>query len=103
MSLFPIDGLKARVVKTFESLGFQVVGEDENISMVRENPDGTRTPLTIPNQPRIKGSTLRVICSKAGISRDEFLTAYEQVNGPTLPTPEHAAETENSVLNENRA
>lgn len=46
--------------------------------MVRENPDGTRTPLTLPNHKKIKGSTLRTICSQAGISRDEFLNAHEQ-------------------------
>jgi len=44
--------------------------------MQRENPDGTKTPLTMPNQPRIKGSTLRAICTQAGISREEFIKAY---------------------------
>ena len=34
--------------------------------MVRENPDGARTPLTMPNHSRIKGSTLRTICTQAG-------------------------------------
>lgn len=33
---------------------------------------------TLPNHPRIKGSTLRTICSQAGIPRDEFLRAYDQ-------------------------
>lgn len=47
--------------------------------MVRENNDGTRTPLTLPNHRLIKGSTLRTICSQAGIPRDEFLKAYENV------------------------
>lgn len=60
------------------ALGFQVVREREHIAMVRENPDGTRTPLTMPNHPRIKGSTLRTICTQAGISREEFLRAYQQ-------------------------
>ncbi len=32
----------------------------------------------MPNLSRIKGSTLRVICTQAGIPRDEFLKAYEQ-------------------------
>jgi hypothetical protein len=45
--------------------------------MVRENPDGSNTPLTMPNHPRIKSSTLRTICTQAGISREEFLAAYE--------------------------
>jgi hypothetical protein len=47
--------------------------------MVRHNPDGTTTPLTMPNHKAIKGSTLRTICTQAGIPRDEFLRAYEQV------------------------
>jgi predicted RNase H-like HicB family nuclease len=36
---------------------------------------GTRTPLTMPNHIRIKGSTLRTICTQAGISRDDCLRA----------------------------
>lgn len=62
-----------------ESLGFRIVREGNHISMVRENNDGTRTPLTLPNHRLIKGSTLRTICSQAGIPRDEFLKAYENV------------------------
>lgn len=46
--------------------------------MVRENPDGSKTPLTMPNHPKIKASTLRTICAQAGISRDEFLNAYNK-------------------------
>ena len=46
--------------------------------MVRENEDGSRTPLTLPNHDRVKGSTLRTICTQSGISRDEFLSAYGQ-------------------------
>jgi hypothetical protein len=48
------------------------------MAMVREEADGSRTPLTMPNHRRIKGSTLRIICSQAGIPRDEFLDAYER-------------------------
>jgi len=57
-------------------LGFRIVREKEHISLVRENPDGSKTPLTMPNHPKIKASTLRTICNQAGISRDEFLEAY---------------------------
>jgi len=46
--------------------------------MIRENPDGTRTPLTMPKHAKIKGSTLRVICRQVGIRREEFLEAYEK-------------------------
>lgn len=44
--------------------------------MIRENIDKTRTTLTIPNHLKIKASTLRTVCSKAGISKEEFLEAY---------------------------
>jgi len=46
--------------------------------MVRENPDGTKTPLTMPNHPKLKASTLRTICTQAGITRDDFLQVYEK-------------------------
>jgi len=78
MSKFPVDAPKRKVVKAFESLGFRIVREKQHVSMVRENPDGTTTPLTMPNHTRIKASTLRVICTQAGISREDFLRAYER-------------------------
>jgi len=76
MAKFPVDAPKTRVVRTFELLGFRLVREREHIAMIRENPDGTRTPLTMPNHHRIRGSTLRTICTQARIPREEFLKAY---------------------------
>ena len=76
MGKFPVDAPKSRVIKALEMLGFQILREREHVSMVRQNHDGTRTPMTLPNHPNIKASTLRTICSQAGISREEFLRAY---------------------------
>ena len=78
MPKFPVDAPKRKVVKALEILGFRIVREEEHISMERENPDGSKTPLTMPNHPKIKASTLRTICTQAGISRDDFLNAYEK-------------------------
>lgn len=78
MAKFPVDAPKRKVVKALEILGFQIVREGDHISMVRVNPDGSKTPLTMPNHPKIKASTLRTICTQAGISRDKFLEAYKR-------------------------
>lgn len=78
MSKFPVDASKQKVVKTFEMLGFNLIREREHISMERLNPDGSKTPLTMPNHPRIKASTLRTICTQSGISRDDFLSTYDK-------------------------
>jgi predicted RNA binding protein YcfA (HicA-like mRNA interferase family) len=76
MGKFPVDAPKSRVIKALEMLGFQILREREHVSMVRQNHDGTRTPMTLPNHPNIKASTLSTICSQAGIIREEFLHAY---------------------------
>jgi len=78
MPKFPVDAPIREVIKALGRLGFRVVREGNHIAMVRENPDGTRTPLTMPNHSRIKGSTLRTILTQAGIARSEFLSAYEE-------------------------
>lgn len=76
MSRFPVDAPLSKVVKTLERLGFRIVREGNHIAMLRENPDGSRTPLTLPNHRYIKGSTLRTILSQAQISRDDFLAIF---------------------------
>lgn len=78
MTKFPVDAPKQKVVKTLEIIGFQVIREGEHISMLRENPDGSNTPLTMPNHPKIKSSTLRMICTQSDIRRDKFLEAYRK-------------------------
>jgi predicted RNA binding protein YcfA (HicA-like mRNA interferase family) len=78
MSKFPVDAPKRKVIKALELLGFRLIREKEHIAMERNNPDGTKTPLTMPNHPKIKSSTLRTICTQAGILRDDFLAAYNK-------------------------
>lgn len=73
MTKFPIDAPIAKIVRALEQLGFHVVREGNHIAMARENEDGTRTPLTMPNHRTIKGPTLRTILAQSGIQRDEFL------------------------------
>jgi predicted RNA binding protein YcfA (HicA-like mRNA interferase family) len=79
MSKFPVDAPSYKVVKSLETLGFALVRQGNHISMLRRNADGTNTPLTLPNHPKIKGSTLRRILTQSGISRDEFLKIYDNI------------------------
>ncbi len=78
MAKFPVDGPQERVIRALRTLGFETVREAEHIAMRRTNADGGSTPLTLPNHRTLKGSTLRTICTQAGIARDDFLRAYEQ-------------------------
>jgi predicted RNA binding protein YcfA (HicA-like mRNA interferase family) len=78
MRKFPIDPPRARVVRALQLLGFEIVREREHISMIRRNPDGSNTPLTMPNHATLRMSTLRTICQQAAISREAFLDAWEK-------------------------
>ena len=77
MPRFPVDAPKNRVIHALERLGYRPIRERNHVCMARENPDGSRSVLVLPNHRRIKGSTLRRICTQAGISRDAFLEAYQ--------------------------
>jgi hypothetical protein len=78
MAKFPVDAPKRRVLRAFSELGFVVIKEAEHIALRRDNADGSSTPMTIPNHRTIKGSTLRRICTQAGIDRDAILDAYDR-------------------------
>ncbi len=75
---FPVDAPIENIIKAFERLGFRVVRRGSHIALLRENDDGTRTPMTIPSHRKIKSSTLRTILTQAGIPREELLAAYEE-------------------------
>ena len=76
---FPVDAPIEDVLKAFEQLGFRVVRKGSHISLVLSNPDGTTTPMTIPNHRKLKSSTLRTILTQASISRKAFLDVYEKI------------------------
>jgi len=76
MAKFPADAPLGKVISALEQLGVRLVREGNHIAMLRENPGGTGTPLTIPNHPVLKKSTLRTIFTQSKISRDDFLKVY---------------------------
>ncbi len=76
MPRFPVDAPREKVLKAFAILGFGLVREGNHLALERENEDGSKTPVTLPNHRLIKGSTLRTVLTQSGISREEFLTAY---------------------------
>jgi predicted RNA binding protein YcfA (HicA-like mRNA interferase family) len=74
----PSGRAEGRVVRALKQLGFELIRDRQHIQMRRRNPDGSITPLTMPSHRTIKSSTLRVILTQAGISRQDFLQAYER-------------------------
>lgn len=76
MPKFPVDAPIRKVMRALEILDFKVIREGNHIAILKEDPDGKRTPLTIPNHPTIRKSTLRTILTQTRIPRDEFLKAY---------------------------
>jgi predicted RNA binding protein YcfA (HicA-like mRNA interferase family) len=76
MTKFPADAPLKKVIQALDRLGFKMVRKGNHNAMLRENPDGTQTPLTMPNHPTIKRSTLRTILTQSGISRGDFLKAF---------------------------
>jgi predicted RNA binding protein YcfA (HicA-like mRNA interferase family) len=75
---FPVDAPQRRVLGAFALLGFRAVRSGNHISLERKNGDGTTTPMTIPNHSTLKSSTLRTICTQAGVTREDFLRAYAE-------------------------
>ena len=59
------------------ALGFHVVREGNHVPLERSNADGSTTPMTLRNHKYIKSSTLRTILTQAGVTREDFLLAFE--------------------------
>ena len=78
MAEFPVDAPLERVLRALEQLGFSLARRGNHLSLSRVEPDGTRTPLTLPGHRTVKGSTLRAVLTQSSVSREEFLRAYEQ-------------------------
>jgi predicted RNA binding protein YcfA (HicA-like mRNA interferase family) len=76
MYRFPLDAPQTKVIKALNQLAFELIREGNHIAMLRNNPDGTSTPLTLPNHATIKASTLRTILNQSHITRQQFLEAY---------------------------
>lgn len=76
---FPADVPKLKVLKTLNLLGFFYARGGKHIILHRENADGSKTLLALPNHSKIKGPTLRKICREVGISREAFLDIYYSV------------------------
>ncbi len=76
MQKFLRDAPKDKGLKALNHLSFEMIREGNHIAMVRKNPDGSSTPLTLPNHKKIKASILRIILNQSGISRQDFLDAY---------------------------
>lgn len=79
MPKFPTHLPERRVIKALELLGFVVVRNPNHTIMQRANPNGGTDKITIATGHKtIKGSTLLGSLGKANVTRDDFLSAYEE-------------------------
>lgn len=78
MAKFPVDAPYDRVLRALRALGFEVVRTGNHVALARTESDGTVTPMTLPGHRTIKSSTLRTALTQSGISREEFIRAYEE-------------------------
>ncbi len=78
MPKFPSDAPQDRVLRAMRMLGFEVVRSGNHVSLARAEEGGAVTPMTLPGHRTLKASTLRTVLTQSGISREEFLRAYER-------------------------
>ncbi len=76
--MFPADAPLTKVMRALERLGFEEVRRGNHIIMERTNIDGSITPLVMPYHKTIRIGTLRAILNQCGISRGDFLKAYQE-------------------------
>ena len=75
---FPVDAPIRDVLRALQGLGFVIAREGNHLSLARENADGSRTMMTIPNQRTLKSSTLRTLLTQARIRREDSLKQYHR-------------------------
>jgi predicted RNA binding protein YcfA (HicA-like mRNA interferase family) len=69
---------KERVIKALEELGYRIVRQGTHIALSYYTASGVQFPLTIPDQIAYNASTLRAILTRAGISKQDYLNAYQK-------------------------
>ena len=78
MPKFPTDAPIDQVIKARRASWVPASQNGQSYCYGQRQSGWFATPLTMPNHRRIKSSTLRTILTQGGISRDEFLEAYEE-------------------------
>jgi len=83
----PADAPKSRGSLRFDPPDLRWYGKRSTLPCGAETAGSGSDFLSMPNHATLKASTLRTVTTQAGITREDFLRAYQESQSTLFPTP----------------